>query len=303
MPTSHPRTVLLTGASAGLGAALARELASAGDRLALVARRKDRLEDVAAQVDDLGGEALVLPADLAGPTAPASVVAATIAHFGHLDVLINNAAIGLPDYFGYTDPDALRDQIAVNLTAPMLLARHALPFLIESRGILINVGSAISTVANPIFGAYGTTKAGLAYWTDALRRELRHRGVRVCLVEPGPIDTEFFAAVVQLDGGEHALGIAPPPDGLYNALRDRPPEFMTLSAEFAARRIARLLKHPRRRLSLPRRVVWPLRLSGAVFRLAPGIGDLAISAMLRRVDRERGRHEIPHARQPRSHAP
>ena len=72
--------------------------------------------------------------------------------------------------------------------APMLLARWALPHLIESRGTVINVGSAITAVPNPIFGVYGATKAGLAWWNDALRRELIRRGVRVCLVEPGPVD-------------------------------------------------------------------------------------------------------------------
>ncbi|MBX6313185.1 MAG: SDR family NAD(P)-dependent oxidoreductase [Isosphaeraceae bacterium] len=287
MSANGPRIVLISGASAGLGAAIARELARSGHRLALVARRADRLEGVAGEVRALGGEALALPADLADPEAPAALIAATVAQFGGLDVLINNAAFGLPDYFGHSDPEALRRQIAVNLAAPMLLTRLALPHLIAAKGTVINIGSAITCVANPIFGAYGPTKAALAYWTDALRRELRHRSVRVCLVEPGPIATEFFAAVGRLDGGDRALGIGPPPDALYNALRDRPPTLLEISAEEAARRISRLLDRPRRRLSLPRRVVWPLRLVGALFQIAPGLGDLILAAMIQRVERER----------------
>lgn len=287
MPSSRSRTILLTGASAGLGAALARHLAPGGHRLALVARRAERLERLAEVVRARGADALVLPADLAHSDMPASVVAATVEHFGSLDVLINNAGIGLPGYFGQSDPDALRRQVTVNFVAPMLLARHALPHLLNSRGTIICVGSAITFAANPIFGAYGATKAGLAYWTDALRRELRHRGVHVSLVELGPVGTEFFDAVRLLDQEGRALGIGPPPDAVYNALRDRPPALLTIDVELAAKRIVRLLDRPRRRLALPRRVVWPFRLVGALFQLAPALGDLAISAMIKRVESER----------------
>lgn len=294
MPAFRPKTVLLTGASAGLGAAIARELGRSGHRVALVARRAGPLEAVAREVRELGGEALVLAADLADPEALAPLVAATVGRFGGLDVVINNAGFGLPEYFGVSDPAELHRQIAVNLSAPLLLTRHALPHLAESKGLVINIGSAITCAANPIFGAYGTTKAALAYWTDALRREQRDRGVRTCLVEPGPVDTEFFAAVEQLDPHGRALGIAPPPDALYNALRDRPPTLMTIPADVAARRIVGLLDRPRRRLSLPRRVVWPLRLVGLLFQLIPSLGDLAISAMIRRVELERaGRPRWP----------
>lgn len=286
MRPTPPRVVLITGASAGLGAALARELGSAGHRLALVARRVERLGTVAEAVRDRGGEAHVIPADLAESDAPARVVEGVIRHYGRLDVLINNAGLGLPHYFGQSRPEDLRAQIAVNLTAPLLLARHALPHLIEAGGMVVNVGSAISCVPNPIFGAYGATKAGLAYWTTALRREVGHRGVRVCLVEAGPVETEFFAAVGRLEGGSGALGVAPPPDSLYNAMRDRPPALMAISVERAARRIASLLDRPRRRLTLSRRIVVPLRIVAALFRISPGLGDLAISGMIRRVERE-----------------
>ena len=80
-------------------------------------------------------------------------------------------------------PTALREQVLVNFAAPVVLTRHALPYLIESRGAVINIGSGITAVANSMLGVYGATKAGLAYWNDALRRELRHRGVSVSLVD------------------------------------------------------------------------------------------------------------------------
>jgi short-subunit dehydrogenase len=280
------RVILITGASSGLGAAVARELGACGHRLVLVARRGDLLEAVASDVRDRGGGALVVPADLSDADAPGRIVDETIHHHGHLDVLINNAGLGLPYYFGRSCPEDLRSQVAVNLTAPLILARHALPHLIASRGMVVNIGSAIACVPNPIFGVYGTTKAALAYWTEALRREVRHLGVRVCLVEPGPVETGFFEAVRRVRGGQAALGIATPTDRLYNPMRDRPPALLTIPVERAAQRIARLLEHPRRRLTLARRIIVPLRIAAALFRISPILGDLAISGMIRRVERE-----------------
>jgi uncharacterized protein len=288
MSAREPKIVLLTGASAGIGAALARELARRGHRLALTARRADRLERLAASLRAGGAEAAAFPADLADVENLGRLVADVVERCGGLDVLINNAGYGLPQLFGRSDPEELRRQVEVNLAAPIVLTRHALPHLVEARGTVINVGSAITAVANPIFGVYGTTKAGLAYWNDALRRELRHRGVRVCLVEPGPVETEFFDAVQALADGAAPLGVAPPPDGIYNAMRDRPPRLLTATADHAARRIARLIDRPRRRLSFLRRMVWPWRALGASIRLAPWLGDVALSAMVRRIERERG---------------
>jgi uncharacterized protein len=288
MPPRGPKVVLLTGASSGIGEAVARELARHGHRIALTARRADRLERLAGELRGAGAEALVLPADLADPATPGRLVAGVLEGFGRLDVLINNAGHGLPDLFGASDPEGLREQIEVNLVAPIVLTRHALPALVASRGMVINIGSSITSMASPIFGVYGTTKAGLAYWNDALRREVRHKGVRVCLVEPGPVETDFFAAVAARAGDRPALGVAPPPDRLYNAMRDRPPWIMTARADDAARRIVRLIDRPRRRLAFLRRMVWPWNLAGGFFRLVPGLGDLAISAMIRRIEREQG---------------
>ncbi len=289
MPTARTehRTILITGASSGLGAAIARELAPRKNRLVLTARRGARLDAIAAEVHALGGEALALVDDLADPHAPGRIVAATIARFGGLDALINNAGVGLPRYYAESDPEALREQALVNFAAPVVLTRHALPYLIESRGAVINVGSGITAVANSMLGVYGATKAGLAYWNDALRRELMHRGVSVSLVDLGPVATEFFEAVRRrADDERRPLGIDPAPDGFYNAMRDRPPRCMTTPVDLAARRVARLLDHPRRRLALPRRVVWPFRLVGGILGLVPGLADLAISGMIRRTERE-----------------
>jgi len=285
-----PKTILITGASSGFGAAIARELAKGRHHLALTARREDRLGQLAAELEAVGAEVLVLPASLEDPETPGRLIAVTIGRFGRLDVLINVAGHGIPSMFGESDPADLRRQFEVNLVAPVLLARLALPHLLRSRGTVINVGSAITAVPNPIFGVYGTTKAALAWWTDALRREYLHRGVAVCLVEPGPVATEFFDALPTHGPRTSGRILKPPAPILTGRLDD------------AARRIARLVDRPKRRLSMLRRVVWPFRLIGVLFRLWPWLGDRAIAPMLHyyrptRADRPVAEaEEVGHAR-------
>lgn len=271
------KSVLLTGASSGIGSALARELARKGYRLALTARRADRLEALAAECRGLGSEVVVFPADLADTGVAGRLVADAVAAFGGLDVLVNNAGYGLAALFAQADPVDLARQLDVNLVTPILLARHAMPHLIGRKGTLINVGSSMSAVAVPAFGVYGTTKAAMAYWNDALRREVGRLGVKVCLVEPGPVTTEFFDAVA---------GQKPSEPGPWDM---RPPAFASATPEDVARRIARLIDRPRRRVSVLRRVVWPLRLAGALFRAWPALGDLALA---RRGDPGRGRKPV-----------
>jgi len=264
---SAPKTILITGASSGIGAAVARELARGRHRLALTARRADRLERLATELEAAGAEVLVFPAPLDDPETPCRLISATVDRFGGLDVLINVAGYGIPALFGESDPAELRRQFEVNLVAPVILARLALPHLLRSRGTVINVGSAITAVPNPIFGVYGTTKAALAWWTIALRREFLHRGVSVCLVEPGPVTTEFFDALPTY--GPRTSG----------RILKRPGPILTGRLDDAARRIARLVDRPRRGIAMLRRVVWPFRLIGALFRLWPWLGDVAIAPM------------------------
>lgn len=288
MSVEQNKVVLLTGASAGIGASIARELACQGFDLALTARREDRLRQLAEELQSLSetsakavpgrrpSEVIVVPSALEDPTTPERLVAETVARFGRLDVLINNAGFGLPTLFADADPADVRRQLEVNFVAPLMLSRQALPHLLERRGTIINIGSAISCLANSALGAYGATKAGLAYWNDALRRELQHKGVRVCLVEPGPVKTEFFDALEKLA----------PANGEYNPLLDAPAPWMSAHVDDVARRIVRLIEHPQRRLSVPRRFVWPWRMLGGLFRVWPWLGDLGLSTMTKHFDKK-----------------
>jgi short-subunit dehydrogenase len=293
------RVVLVTGASAGLGAAIARELARLGfAKVVLTARRADRLEQLASELRSVGAtgpqngpetqawaapKVTVLPADLAEPHTPEWLVAEVVAKFGGLDVLINNAGFGLPALFADSPAADIRRQLEVNFVAPLMLARHALPALIARKGTLINIGSAITSVPNSGLGAYGATKAGLAYWNDALRRELKHKGVSVCLVEPGPVKTEFFGALQKLA----------PPGGEYNPLLDAPLPWMSAEVDDVARRVVRLIDHPRRRLSVRRRVVWPFRIVGGLFQVWPALGDAALSSITAHFDKKGDLSRLP----------
>jgi short-subunit dehydrogenase len=221
---------------------------------------------------------LTIAADLADPSTPRRLVAETIARFGGFDVLINNAGLGLPTQFADADPEHLARQLALNFNAPLMLGRLGLPCLIERGGTIINIGSAIACVANSALGAYGATKAGLAYWNDALRRELRSTGVRVCLVEPGPIQTEFMSALAALV----------PPGGRPDPILDNAAPWMSVDVNEVARRVAGLLDRPCRRLSIPRRFVWPFRVLGAAARLCPPLGDWVVERLSRKPLRPNG---------------
>jgi uncharacterized protein len=152
-----------------------------------------------------------------------------------------------------------------------LLTRLCLPLLIERHGMIINIGSAITCVANSALGAYGATKAGLAYWNDALRRELYSKGVRVCLVEPGPIKTEFM----------EALSALVPAEKHVHPILDNTAPWMTADVADVARRVTRLLDNPRRRLSVLRRFVWLFRALGVIARVCPPLGDRVVRSMQR----------------------
>ena len=275
--------VLLTGASAGVGAALARELAREKKARALVltARRGDRLDRLAAELRTLqpGLEVLTIAADLADPATAERVLSETVSRFGGLDVLINNAGLGLPTLFADSDPEILARQLAVNFTAPLLLTRLCLPSLIERRGMIINIGSAITCVANSALGAYGATKAGMAYWNDALRREVYAKGVTVCLVEPGPIKTEFMDALSSLV----------PAEKQPHPMLDNAAPWMTADVADVARRVTRLINHPRRRLSVLRRFVWVFRFLGVIAWLCPPLGDRVVRLLQRENQESRGR--------------
>jgi len=175
--------VVITGASRGIGAELARSLAAKGARVVLVARSREPLEKLAA---DLDGEAF--PADLTDASALEPLVHAIEAE-GPIDVLVNNAGIDLTGALIDVRPQEIEQLYAVNLLAPVLLSRAVIPAMVaRSRGHIMNVSSLAGTNMLPGVVPYSSSKAGLSHFTAGLRAELKGTGVTTTLVEIGPVE-------------------------------------------------------------------------------------------------------------------
>jgi short-subunit dehydrogenase len=185
---------LLTGASKGIGRAVALELAGRGARLALAARGRDELEAVATECRKAGAEAHVIVADMSKEPDVRRMVAEAHAALGGLDVLVNNAGLGLSGAMRDIKPDDLRYVFEVNVVAPLVASQEVLPAMIrQGHGRIVNVASVASHIAAPGLGGYSATKHALKAWGEALRMELRGTGVGLTAVYPGPIKTEFSA--------------------------------------------------------------------------------------------------------------
>jgi meso-butanediol dehydrogenase/(S,S)-butanediol dehydrogenase/diacetyl reductase len=188
------RVAIVTGAGSGIGAAAARLLAAKGLTVALVARREELLRDVAAGLE---GRALVVPADLARPEAPAEVVERVLAANGRLDVIVNNAASFKLTLAEDVSREEFDDHVAVNIRAAYFLVQAALPALRASPApVVVNVSSAAAVMYRPRQTVYGLTKAALEHLTQNLAAELAPEGIRVCCVRPGPVATPIHTKAV-----------------------------------------------------------------------------------------------------------
>ena len=234
--TVRGAVVIVTGASSGIGAETARELARRGALVALAARRVEELADVERAIQDAGGQALAMPTDVMEARAVARLVERTVEVFGQVDVVVNNAGIGARLRYDQLAFEEIARIVQVNLLGAMLVSRAALPGMLERHhGAIISVASVAGLIATD--PAYSATKFGLRGFALGLRRELRGTGVSVSLVSPGFIRTPLTA-------GRRGSGRLPGP-------------------EIVARAIARLIEHPRREAVVPsyyRGAIWAERL-------------------------------------------
>ena len=192
--------VLVTGASRGLGAALARRLAAEGARVVLVARGGEDLARVVQQIRAAGGEAHAVAADVGDKRAPHAIAGSAAALVGPIELLVQAAStlghVPLRPLLD-TECEALEQALAVNLVGPFRLAKLvAAPMALRGRGLLVHVTSDASVVAYPTWGAYGVSKAGLDHLGRILAAELEGTGVRVLTVDPGEMDTRMHADAV-----------------------------------------------------------------------------------------------------------
>ncbi|MHB8670150.1 MAG: SDR family NAD(P)-dependent oxidoreductase [Acidimicrobiales bacterium] len=188
------RVAVVTGASSGIGAAVAVDLARRGARVVAVARRKDRL---AATVDACRAhspESLAHAADVSSRPACEEMVRAAETRFGRVDIVVNNAGISVHRNAARTSVDDVERLMAVNFLGPVYVTMAALPGMIErGSGAVVNVTSVAGYVPNPGEAAYGASKAALSRWSHGLAIDLHGTGVHVGVLSPGPIDTEIWS--------------------------------------------------------------------------------------------------------------
>lgn len=178
--------VLLTGGSRGIGPIVAEALAKRGADIALAARSKSGLQDVATRLSELGCKALVMPVDLSQPSQREELVAEVMEKFGRIDVLINNAGLETEGAYAELSWSSIRETIEVNLIAPMALTHIVLPGMLKRKaGHIVNIASIAAKSGAPYAATYSGTKAGLAEWTRALRLELADTGVHFSTIFPG----------------------------------------------------------------------------------------------------------------------
>ncbi len=216
------KVAIVTGASSGIGAATARELARRGAWVVLAARRSDALEAQVHAITEAGGRAIAVPTDITDTEQVLRLVKCTREAFGRIDVLINNAGSNWMKPLAETSSEEIIRLLQVNLLGMMLLTRAVLPEMQQRRyGVIISVGSVASHVASePLYSA---TKFGVRGFSLALRRQLTGSGISVCLVTPGNIRTR-----------------------MTSALRERMPE-----PELVASTIVELIVNPRREVIVP----------------------------------------------------
>lgn len=269
--------ILVTGASSGIGEAAARLFARNGFAVVLAARRKERLDALAAEITAQGGKALAVATDVTRLEDIQTCITATLERFKRLDVLFNNAGFGRLKWLEKLNPlDDIDAQIQVNLKGAIYAAWAAIPVMIDQgEGHIINIDSIAGLIGMPTYSIYAATKFGLRGFNEALRRELRLWGIHVSIIYPGGVETEFS----QHTGARRKTGYTTP-------------KWMRLTADDVANSALSLVKHPRRQAILPgymKGVVW-------MNATLPGVLDWLVSKFY--VQREREINNPPMANTP-----
>jgi NAD(P)-dependent dehydrogenase (short-subunit alcohol dehydrogenase family) len=195
MPSLSGQAVIVTGASAGIGEAVARRLVRGGAKVVLAARRQDRLEALARELDPNGADVLAVAGDVTSAADRRRLVDETLKKFGRIDALVNNAGYGTRGPVEMVPVELIRRNYETNVFSLVALTQLVLPHMRErGGGCIVNIGSVAGRIARPLSSIYDSTKHALEALTDGLRGELAPFGVRVTLIRPGFILTEFVEA-------------------------------------------------------------------------------------------------------------
>jgi NADP-dependent 3-hydroxy acid dehydrogenase YdfG len=194
------RVALITGASSGIGDATARALADAGAKIAIAARRHERLDNLARELTKAGAEVLVLAADLVREDENRRIVAETEKHFGRLDILVNNAGVMHLSPVDAANSDDWRRMLELNVLALMVSSQAALAGMrTRGGGHIVNISSTAGRISNPNASGYSASKFGVGAFSEALRREVYKDGIRVSIIEPGIVETELREHIPHAD--------------------------------------------------------------------------------------------------------
>jgi short-subunit dehydrogenase len=248
------KVVIVTGASSGIGEATAREFGKEGAKVVLAARRVDKLQTLAEEINKMGTETLVVQADLSKLEDIQKLVNDTLAKFNRIDILVNNAGFGRLDWLENLDPvKDIQAQIDVNVMGVIQTTRQVLPVMIKQRsGSIINMCSMAGLVATPTYSIYAASKHAVHGFSEALRREVKPWGIDVSLVYPGGVVTEFT---------QHA--------GIKRKTNAKTPKFMLLTAEQVAQAVVKLVRNPKRMWIIP----WLWSFTVFMNRFFPGFVD------------------------------
>ncbi len=220
-------SVFLTGASSGIGKALALELARQGARVALAARRVERLEIVQAAIEEEGGEALALCCDVTDRASIDAAVARTVEVFGGIDIAVANAGFGVSGAFEQLTTDDYRRQFDTNVFGVIDTAYAVLPHLEASKGRLGIVASVLGRMGTPTTSAYCASKFALCGFAESIQYELAEKGVSLTCINPGIVESNFRMVDNQ--------------NAFHDGRNDPAPRWLVVPTETAARAIARAL--------------------------------------------------------------
>lgn len=251
------KVVLITGASSGIGEALARECARNGASVVLAARRKERLDRITGEVRALGGEALAVKTDVSKEDDVRRLVAAAVKRFKRIDVLVNNAARGVFGPVENIPSEEMHRTFDVNFFGMFYCCREVIPVMKrQGKGHIINISSIAGIMALPLSSAYNATKFAMNGFSESLRRELSSFKIDVSVVYPGSVETEFYGKWVNV----HSQPPRKQSDILYQDIGA------------VARAIVRCIRSPRDNVfpSLP------LRLAASAYRICPSALDIAM---------------------------
>ncbi|MEX0876997.1 MAG: SDR family oxidoreductase [Phycisphaerales bacterium] len=204
----HEKPVaIITGAGSGIGRAVAKRLSTRGP-VVLVGRRADPLKETGSMLGTEGEDWIAVPADIDAAEDRERIIERTIDTFGRLDYLINNAGLGTCAPLGELSERQIADLISVNLTAPILLTRLALPHLLDRGGCVVSIGSRSAEDPFPGLGVYGCAKAGLEGLARCIANEYGDQGIRAYTIHPGAVETAMLRSIVDEETlpGDMVLG-------------------------------------------------------------------------------------------------